>query len=558
MDRLRHVLSRCLSRVAPPGSRRRDLLSRWRDTLRRITFLAPVPDVPELRDLLDPDALAALGVILPAGEPQGDPDAVLHLYDHEPRVRRLFPLGLTPAQLPALLVWLLGVRQRVGLPEDDVLAFYVRQALDPARGLAATYRRQPGWQRAVPGGLTRQGWPALLAWLRHRYRPGAWMDEARLDAWDEPQKRGVNLLGHFRYPSGLQTAAFSALAALSSAGFDVSVRDVPVSRTTDVPGREGCLGLHPYPITVATMAPQPFAEDCYERSGLAANAQTYRIGYWSWELDDLPDACHRRAGWLNEVWAPTSFIGDAFRRSLSLPVFDVLPGLEIPTTHPLPRSSFGLRDDRYLFLFCFDGNSTFARKNPFAVVEAFRRAFSPDEPAALAIKVARGHADPFALERLTELCRSAGVTLIDRMLTRKQAWGLMNACDAYVSLHRAEGLGLTLAEAMALGKPVIATGYSGNLDYMSVSNSLLVAHRLVGVDDPTRVYPRGFRWAEPSVECAAAQMRWAFENQRQARVLGQQAALDVRRTLSMEAAGRRMAVRIEELLDAQKARRPGH
>src|SRR5207253_5837749 len=113
--------------------------------LRGIAFHAPVPDVPELPDLLDRDALAALGVALPDGEPRGDPDAVLHLYDHEPRVRRLFPLGLTPAQLPALLVWLLRVRQRVGLREDDVLAFYAPQARDPARGLAATYRRQPGW-----------------------------------------------------------------------------------------------------------------------------------------------------------------------------------------------------------------------------------------------------------------------------------------------------------------------------------------------------------------------------------------------------------------------------
>jgi glycosyltransferase involved in cell wall biosynthesis len=548
MDRIRHLVTRCLSRVAPPGSRRRDLLARCRDSLRGIAFHAPVPDVPELPDLLDRDALAALGVALPDGEPPGDPDAVLHLYDHEPRVRRLFPLGLTPAQLSALLVWLLGVRRRVGLREDDVLAFYVRQALDPARGVAATYRRQPSWQRAVPGGLTRQGWPALLAWLRHTHRLGAWLDDARLDVWDEPQARGVNLFGHFRYPSGLQSAAFSTLAALKSAGFDVSARDVPVSRGTDLPGRADYLGLHPYPITVATMAPQPFAEDCYDRSGLATDPETYRIGYWMWELDDLPDACRRRAGWLHEIWAPTSFIGAAFRRSLALPVFDVLPGLEIPAAVRLPRSRFGLPEDRFLFLFCFDGNSTFARKNPFAVVEAFRRAFRPEEPVALAIKVARGHADPLALERLTRLCHKSGVHLLNETLTREDAWGLMNACDAYVSLHRAEGLGLTMAEAMALGKPVIATGYSGNLDFMNVGNSLLIEHRLVSVDDPTRTYPRGFRWAEPSVEHAAARMRWAYENQAQARALGERAARDVRLTLSLEAAGRRMAARVEELL----------
>src|SRR5262249_2329148 len=161
------------------------------------------------------------------------------------------------------------------------------------------------------------------------------------------------------------------------AGFAVSPRDVPVSRQTDLPGRDDFLGLHPYPITIATMAPQPFAEDCYERSGLAMRPNTYPIGYWSWALDDLPATCRRppcrpRLRWLHERWAPTRFIGHAFRRAVpSLPVIDMLPGLEVLPVVNLPRSHFGLPDDRFLFLFCFDGNSTFARKNPFAVVEAF-------------------------------------------------------------------------------------------------------------------------------------------------------------------------------------------
>jgi glycosyltransferase involved in cell wall biosynthesis len=394
-----------------------------------------------------------------------------------------------------------------------------------------------------------------LAWLRRRYGAGDWLYQAvRPEDHEIRETRGVNLLGHFRYPSGLQTAAFSALAALKCAGYAVSARDVPVSSRTDLPGRDGFLGLHPYPITVATMAPQPFAEDCYERAGLAPRPDTYRIGYWSWELDDLPNTCRRRVGWLNELWAPTSFIGDAFRRAIpSLPVIDMLPGLEIPPTVRLPRSRFGLPDDQFLFLLCFDGNSTFARKNPFAVVEAFRRAFRPGEPAALAIKVTRGHVDPLALRRLTQLCASVGARLLDEVMPREDVAGLMNAADAYVSLHRAEGLGLTLAEAMALGKPVIATAYSGNLDYQNSGNALLVDCSLVGIRDPTHVYPRGFRWAEPSVEHAAALMRWAYENREQARALGERAARDVRRTLSMQAAGRRMAGRLEELTGQARA-----
>lgn len=552
MDRIRHLAVRWLSPLAPPNTRRRALLAGAYGVLRRAPLYTPAPRVRYLPDLLDRDALADVGVRLPLDEPAASGDAVMHLYDHEPRVRRLFPLGLTPQQLPSLLVWLLSIGERVGLSEDEILAFYLRQARDPGRGIAATYLRQPLWQRSVPGGLTGDGWPRLLTWLRDHYRLDDWIELAvRPDAPEPSEERGVNLLGHFRYPSGLQTAAFSALAALRSAGFAVSARDVPVSPKTDLPGRDDFLGLHPYPITVATMAPQPFAEDCYERAGLAMRTGVYRIGYWSWELDDLPSTCRRRVGWLSELWAPTSFIGDAFRRAIpSLPVLAMLPGLEIPPDVRRPRSRFGLPDDRFLFLFCFDGNSTFARKNPVAVVEAFRRAFRPGEKVALAIKVTRGHVDPFALAKLTRWCQSAGAYLLDEVLPRDDVAGLMNACDAYVSLHRAEGLGLTLAEAMALGKPVIATGYSGNLDYQNANNALLVDHSLVPVNDPTHVYPRGFRWAEPSVEHAAAMMRWVYENQEQAISLGVRAARDVRQTLSMQAAGRRMARRIAELTAA--------
>src|SRR5262249_34580267 len=202
---------------------------------------------------------------------------------------------------------------------------------------AATYRRQPTWQRAVPGGLTRDRWPVLLAWLRQRHHLGDWLNGAvRPDDVEECAERGVNLLGHFRYPSGLQVAALGARAALRSAGLKVSARDVPVSRAAALPGRDGFLGLHPYSVTVATMAPQPFAEDCYERAGLAADPNTYRIGYWMWELESVPRAFRRRAGWLHELWAPTRFVGDAFRRDLPLPVFDVLPGLQMPADVRLP------------------------------------------------------------------------------------------------------------------------------------------------------------------------------------------------------------------------------
>src|SRR5262249_40135112 len=191
MDRIRHLAVRWLSRVAPPNSRRRALLAGAYGVLRRAPLYTPVPRVPPLPDPLDRDALAGLGVHLPMeDEIVASGDAVLHLYDHEPRVRRLFPLGLTPHQLPSLLVWLLRIGDRVGLSDDEVFAFYVRQARDPSRGIAASYLRQSLWQRSVPGGLTREGWPRLLGWLRETYGLRApWIDDAvRPDAPEQQQE----------------------------------------------------------------------------------------------------------------------------------------------------------------------------------------------------------------------------------------------------------------------------------------------------------------------------------------------------------------------------------
>jgi hypothetical protein len=121
------------------------------------------------------------------------------------------------------------------------------------------------------------------------------------------------------------------------------------------------------------------------------------------------------------------------------------------------------------------------------------------------------------------------------------------SCDCYVSLHRAEGFGLTLAEAMSLGRPVIATGYSGNLDFMTDRNSYLVAHEMAPVGPGSAPYPPEAEWAEPDIEHAARLMREVFENQDAARQRGRLAAAEIAITHSLEASGRSMVRRLESL-----------
>ena len=137
--------------------------------------------------------------------------------------------------------------------------------------------------------------------------------------------------------------------------------------------------------------------------------------------------------------------------------------------------------------------------------------------------------------------------LIDRVLSREESYGLMNACDCYVSLHRSEGFGLTMAEAMFFGKPVVATAYSGNLDFMSVDNSLLIPYEKTPLPRDYMVYRKGCVWAEPSVAAAAEAMRRVVGRRAEARALGERARQDVTAKLSLEAYGRRMRERLEGL-----------
>jgi glycosyltransferase involved in cell wall biosynthesis len=527
---------------------------------------------------------------------------VLHWYDHDSNGRLFYPLGLTPADASTVFDWLLhpSIQGTLKLGLDEGLWFLLERLEDPAGGLADTFVREPLWQEAVPHGLTRFGWDALKQWVATHYKvDGVWLRNAvrpdmlepaeelhwltiarsdlrrqfpdvlvnpatartlagelhrqrlvdanwlaRLEA--NPPRQGVNVLAHFRYPSGLQVAARNTTRALELIG-GVSKRDVPADLPMDLVGRDGFLGLHPYPVTLSMIAPVPFAEDSYPRAGLPFRKETYRIGYWYWELERVPRDWRAHESWLHELWAPTRFIAEALRQVMPMPVFDMLAGISMPPTVAMPRSVFGLPDDRFLFLFIFDMCSTLQRKNPLAVIDAFRRAFTPGDSAALAIKVSRGFHDPEGLATLREACEQSGSFLIDEVMSHEQMFGLMNCCDAYVSLHRSEGFGLTMAEAMALGKPVIATGYSGNLDFMNENNSLLVSSKRVPIRTAVHVYPVGCLWADPSVEQAADMMRWLVEHPAETRAMAERGRQDVHQTLSLEAAGQRMAHRLDEL-----------
>lgn len=324
----------------------------------------------------------------------------------------------------------------------------------------------------------------------------------------EPVKRpfGVNLVGYLGAELGLGVAARHMRSALAAAG--VPTATVTYDRTTSQQGsRSDGSTNRPYHFNLMLIVPDQmplFVADV----GAGFLQGHHNIGLWYWESDVMSDSQLPAFDHVDEVWAATAYLRDSFASAGRAPVSLVPSPLvfDVGAQDPGARSRLGL-DDRFTFLFSFDFLSVSARKNPLGLLEAYCRAFEPDAGTRLVLKSINGDVFPRDTARLASAVAARDdVELWDRMLPAPDRLALVAAADAYVSLHRAEGLGLTMAEAMAAGTPVIATGYSGNMDFMDDSSALLVPYRLVEVG-PGSHYPAHGRWAEPDLDVAAAHMR---------------------------------------------------
>ncbi|HPF57799.1 MAG TPA: glycosyltransferase [Candidatus Competibacteraceae bacterium] len=291
--------------------------------------------------------------------------------------------------------------------------------------------------------------------------------------------------------------------------------------------------------------------DAFTHLGADAYAGRYNIGYWAWELSQFPEAWQGAFRDLDEIWAPSRFIQQAVADKAPCPVVWMPLAVEPVSPAPLSRAYFGLPDDRFLLLFFFDFRSFIQRKNPWAALRAFTAAFQDDAlaPVSLVIKMNGMDACPEDYQAFlnSDAVRDPRVILIDRVMDGGEIKELVRLCDCFLSLHRSEGFGRGLAEAMYFGKPVIATGYSGNLDFMNEANSCLVDCTLIPVGADAYPHGAGQRWAEPDVEQAAWYLRRLVADAAYTADLGQRAAHYIRTYHSFAAAGARHRRRLEQL-----------
>jgi glycosyltransferase involved in cell wall biosynthesis len=280
---------------------------------------------------------------------------------------------------------------------------------------------------------------------------------------------------------------------------------------------------------------------------------TYVIGQWFWELEVAPPWYKPAYKYVKELWAPTRFIEQMLRNEAPREIevrYMPLP-LRMPrVVSGVSREQLGL-DNRFMFLFTFDFMSVMKRKNPLGLVEAFKKAFAPSEGPMLVLKSINGDSRPEGSAELEAAIEGRDdIIWMDKYLDSEMSAALMNLCDCYVSLHRSEGLGLTIAEAMLLGKPVIATGYSGNLDFMTPDTSYMVPWTRVKVGKGAEAYSSSATWAEPNLDVAAEMMRTVYENPEQAQTVANAGKRDLEQRFTREATGARMKARLEEIWES--------
>lgn len=439
----------------------------------------------------------------------------------------------------------------------------------PDRLIRYVWRQYPRFRAWAPFRLAmnrvgpRVRW-ALRRFMTRRSLPPsirAANDTARASTLAYPTSRptGVdarlraNVIGYLMGEFGVAEAARSLIQSAQAGGVEVALINVTASATAreqDLRLADALGEVAPHPVNVICVNADQ-TELVMASLGPRIVDGRYNVGVWFWELGRFPAAWQPSIDRLDEIWVATRFVQQSVAGATTKPVRTIRMAVNATPARPYSRSEFGLPEDRFLFLFSFDFSSYVARKNPLATVSAFRSAFPlEDDRVGLVLKSTNGHRDRDELRRLSEAIEGdPRIRLLDGFMSRDEVFGLESVVDSYVSLHRSEGFGLGLAESMSLGKPVIGTGYSGNMEFMNPGNSCVVSYRLVDVKPGEYPYPEGQVWADPDLDEAAYYLRRLVDEPSFAQALGRRAREHMAREFNANAVGARIAGELRRILD---------
>jgi glycosyltransferase involved in cell wall biosynthesis len=366
-------------------------------------------------------------------------------------------------------------------------------------------------------------------------------------------KLGLNIVGFLTADLGVGESARCMARAADAAQLPTALVPLKLhckNRLGDQTYAARLTDENPHDVNVVHIDP-PAARDIDHHHGPAFRARKYNIAYFAWELPEFPETWVPSFDYFDEVWCPSDFTRAAIAMKSPLPVLTMPHAIAFtPAAETVAalRARFRLPADTFLFLTLFDLNSYAARKNPRAAVEAFRQSGLAGRGAALVVKVQNVAGNDAEFAALQASLRDLpGTVLIAETLSRADIYALEAACDCFVSLHRAEGFGLAVAEAMFLGKPVISTDWSATAEFVTPENGCPVRAPLVMLEQNHGPYAKGATWADPDPAHAAEHMRRLFGDRALGPRLGAAARATIREKFAPEVIGARYRRRLESI-----------
>ena len=367
-----------------------------------------------------------------------------------------------------------------------------------------------------------------------------------ISRFNKKDRAGINLIGYFPYAFGVAEIGRFFSKYLKKSAIPFSIYNIETAHT-----KLDLESLSPY-ISYFTTKPAYYKNIFFVNAELITWIKVlhpllfvgrYNAAVFFWEFDDY-FYFDKAFKVIDEAIAMTEFIATALRKAAPAGVkvtkfpIPFIKNWELTQQPQAVRKQHGIPSSAYTFIFNFDFKSVYQRKNPEAILFALEKAFQTTDDVCLVLKTINADDKSANFQHfqqlLTQSVLADKVILVNGSLSRNDLMNLINAADCYISLHRSEGLGLGMLEAMSMGKPVIGTAYGGNTDFMNHTNALLVGYEPVAVQPGNEPYKAGWMWAEPNVEQAAQYMHQLYTNRNFAAQLGQKAQQSVKEQFNNE------------------------